>query len=329
MSNLGCTFFPFPLFPNSQLDYECIICCSQETFWAASDFGWAVGHSYIVYGPLLHGCTAIIFEGKPVGTPDPGAFWRVVQQYCVTSLFVAPTVLRTLKKEDPNATFIAKYPMPSLRSLFLAGERSDSDSLKWAASHLNVPVIDHWWMTETGWPITAQCLGISAAKTKIGAAGRPVPGFQVEVLSDSGQQVPPGSFGNIVVKLPLPPGTLPTLWKNDERYKSSYTARFPGYFDTGDAGFIDREHYVHVMSRTDDLINVAGHRLSTGTIEEVLLSHSKIAEVAVIGAADKMKGEKPVGFIVLKAGVPAADGPKVIKETIEKVRQEYVSTYLI
>ena len=229
----------------------------QEVFWAASDFGWVVGHSYIVYAPLLHGCSTIIYEGKPVGTPDPGAFWRVCQQYKVACLFTAPTVLRTLKKEDPEAKYMAKYPLPSMRALFLAGERSDSDSLKWAARHLKIPVIDHWWMTETGWPITGQCLGLGARDVKIGAAGRPIPGFEVHVLDDQGRRVPASAFGNIVVKLPMPPGTLPTLWKNDERYLSSYLKRFPGYFDTGDAGLVDSGSFVEVMSRTDDLINVS------------------------------------------------------------------------
>lgn len=216
-----------------------------------------VGHSFIVYAPLLQGCSTVVYEGKPVGTPDPGAFWRVIQEYSVSCLFTAPTVLRTLKKEDPTASYIAKFPMPSLRALFLAGERSDPDSLKWAMAQLMVPVVDNWWMTETGWPITAQCLGLTESrKIKIGAAGRPVPGFQVKILDDSGKEVPPNAFGNIVIKLPMPPGTLPTLWKNDERYQSSYLSRFPGYFDTGDAGFMDADHFLSVMSRTDDLINV-------------------------------------------------------------------------
>jgi len=292
-----------------------------EVFWAASDFGWVVGHSYIVYGPLLKGCTTIIYEGKPVGTPDPGAFWRVIQQYHVRCMFTAPTVLRTLKKEDPEANYIHKYPRPNLMSLFLAGERSDPDSLKWAANHLKVPIVDHWWMTETGWPITAQCLGIKLAPTKIGAAGMPVPGYNIEVLDDQGKLVPPNAFGNICIKLPLPPGCLPTLYKNDERYVSSYLKRFPGYFDTGDAGYQDQEGYIYVMSRTDDLINVAGHRLSTGGVEEVIANHSKIAEVAVIGAADTLKGEKPLSFIVLKSGIDPSQSQTIINETYASVRQ--------
>jgi len=292
-----------------------------DVFWAASDFGWVVGHSYIVYGPLFQGCTTVIYEGKPIGTPDPGAFWRVVQQYNVRCMSTAPTVLRTLKKEDPEAKFIHKYPRPSLKSLFLVGERSDPDSLKWAAGHLNIPIVDHWWMTETGWAITAQCLGIKLTPSKVGAAGMPVPGFNVEVLDDQGKEVPRNAFGNISIKLPLPPGSMPTLYKNDERFVSSYLTRFPGYFDTGDAGYQDQQGYVYVMSRTDDLINVAGHRLSTGGIEEVIANHPKIAEVAVIGAADKLKGEKPLGFIVLKSGIDPASAQTIVNETYTLVRQ--------
>ncbi len=290
-----------------------------DVYWAASDVGWVVGHSYIVYGPLLQGCTTILYEGKPVGTPDPGAFWRVISQHKVSTLFTAPTAFRAIKREDPDGRFIAKYDRPAFRALFLAGERCDPDTLVWAEKQLGVPVIDHWWQTETGWAIAANCLGIEQFPVKPGSATRPVPGYDVQVLDGSGHPMADRKIGSIVIRLPLPPGSLPTMWKNDAGYKKYYLDPFPGYYLTGDAGYKDEDGYLWVMSRTDDIINVAGHRLSTGAIEEVIASHPDVAEGAVIGAADELKGELPVGLIVLKAGVarPPAD---IVCEVVQRVR---------
>lgn len=274
-----------------------------EVFWAASDVGWVVGHSYIVYAPLLHGCTTILFEGKPVGTPDAGVFWRVIAEHGVVSLFTAPTAFRAIKKEDAAGKFLEQYDLSLFRSLFLAGERADPDTIKWAENLLNVPVIDHWWQTETGWTIVGNPMGMGMLPIKHGSPTVPMPGYNVQVLDDSGKPVDSGTLGNIVVKLPLPPGNLPTLWNDDARFRSSYLEEFPGYYKTADAGYIDEDGYLFIMARTDDIINVAGHRLSTGGMEEVLSSHPDVAECAVIGIADKIKGQIPFGFVVLKSGV--------------------------
>ncbi|HXQ30821.1 MAG TPA: propionyl-CoA synthetase [Steroidobacteraceae bacterium] len=291
-----------------------------DVFWAASDVGWVVGHSYIVYAPLLLGCTSILYEGKPVGTPDAGAFWRVIEQHRVNALFTAPTAFRAIKKEDPAGALIARYDLTSLRTLFLAGERCDSDTVHWAEQQLRVPVIDHWWQTETGWPVAANCRGIEPMTVKPGSASVPVPGYDVRVLDDDGAPVAAGTIGNIVIRLPLPPGTLPTLWHNDQGYRDSYLVRYPGYYLTGDAGYIDEDGYVWIMSRIDDVINVAGHRLSTGAMEEVLSSHPDVAECAVIGAADALKGQLPVGLVVLKAGV-SRPHETIVAELVDRVRQ--------
>ena len=290
-----------------------------DVFWAASDIGWVVGHSYIVYAPLLRGCTTVLYEGKPVGTPDPGAYWRVIADHGIRALFTAPTAFRAIKREDPNGAFIHKYDLSSLRALFLAGERCDPDTLHWAQHHLGVPVIDHWWQTETGWAIASNFLGLGLLPIKPGSPTRAAPGYDVRVLDESGEPVPPGTIGNIVVKLPLPPGCLPTLWQHDDDFVRSYLARYPGYYLTGDAGHIDEDKYVFVMARIDDIINVAGHRLSTGGMEEVLASHPDVAECAVIGAADTLKGEVPVGLVVLKAGVQRPE-PQIVDELIRLVR---------
>lgn len=274
-----------------------------EVYWAASDVGWVVGHSYIVYAPLLHGCTTILYEGKPVGTPDPGAFWRVISQHGVSVLFTAPTAFRAIKRDDPNGEYIGRYDLSRFRTLFLAGERCDPDTLHWAEQHLGVPVIDHWWQTETGWPIASNPVGIEMLPVKPGSPTVAVPGYDVRILDENQAELPAGEIGAIVIKLPLPPGTLPTLWNADERYVESYLSRFPGYYLTSDAGFKDEDGYLSIMSRIDDIINVAGHRLSTGAMEEVLASHPDVAECAVIGIADELKGQVPVGFAVLKAGV--------------------------
>lgn len=292
-----------------------------EVYWAASDVGWVVGHSYIVYGPLLHGCTTILYEGKPVGTPDPGAFWRVISQHKVNVLFTAPTAFRAIKREDPDGNFIKKYDRKGFRALFLAGERCDPDTLKWAEAKLGVPVIDHWWQTETGWAIAANCLGIEIFPVKPGSATKPVPGYEVQVIDGSGNPVANGQIGNIVLKLPLPPGSLPTMWKNDDGYKKYYLDPFPGFYLTGDAGYLDEDGYLWIMSRTDDIINVAGHRLSTGAIEEVLASHPDVAECAVIGAADELKGELPVGLLVLKAGVSRGHAD-IVRDVVQRVRED-------
>jgi len=290
-----------------------------DVFWAASDLGWVVGHSYIVYAPLLRGCTTVLYEGKPVGTPDPGAYWRVIADHGIRALFTAPTAFRAIKREDPNGAFIHKYDLSSLRALFLAGERCDPDTLHWAQHHLGVPVIDHWWQTETGWAIASNFLGLGLLPIKPGSPTRAAPGYDVRVLDESGEPAPPGTIGNIVVKLPLPPGCLPTLWQHDDDFVRSYLARYPGYYLTGDAGHIDEDKYVFVMARIDDIINVAGHRLSTGGMEEVLASHPDVAECAVIGAADTLKGEVPVGLVVLKAGVQRPE-LQIVDELIRLVR---------
>jgi propionyl-CoA synthetase len=291
-----------------------------EVYWAASDIGWVVGHSYIVYAPLFHGCTTILYEGKPVGTPDPGAFWRVIAQHDVAALFTAPTAFRAIKRDDPHGDYIRKYDLSRFRTLFLAGERCDPDTLLWAREHLGVPVIDHWWQTETGWPVGANCVGLGALPVKPGSCTKPVPGFDVRALDDASNEVAPGQIGNIAIKLPLPPGCLPTLWKRGDEFIRSYLSSYPGYYQTADAGFIDGDGYLWIMSRTDDIINVAGHRLSTGAIEEVLASHPDVAECAVIGAKDEIKGEVPVGLVVLKSGV-ARDPAAIINELIGLVRE--------
>ena len=292
-----------------------------EVYWAASDVGWVVGHSYIVYGPLLNGNTTIMFEGKPVGTPDPGTFWRVINEHDVKVLFTAPTAFRAIRKEDPDGEFIAKYDLSGFRALFLAGERCDPDTLHWAQDMLKVPVIDHWWQTETGWAIAANCMGIELLPVKSGSPTRAVAGYDVQVLDEDGNQVAEGDIGAIVVKLPLPPGTLPTLWNADQRYKDSYLNRYDGYYLTGDAGFKDEDGYLWIMSRIDDVINVAGHRLSTGAMEEVLASHPAVAECAVFGVADQLKGELPLGMVVLKAGADVED-ETMSKELVQLVRQK-------
>ena len=291
-----------------------------EVYWAASDVGWVVGHSYIVYAPLFNGNTTVLYEGKPVGTPDAGAFWRVVSQHGVKVLFTAPTAFRAIKREDPNGELIRKYDLSGLRTLFLAGERCDPDTLLWAEKQLGVPVIDHWWQTETGWPIGANCIGLGMLPVKPGSCTKPVPGYDVRVLNDDGREMPAAQIGSIVVKLPLPPGCLPTLWNNDEGYRKAYLARFPNYYLTADAGYKDEDGYLWVMTRTDDIINVAGHRLSTGALEEVLASHPDIAECAVLGVADEIKGEIPLGLVVLKAGVRRSDG-EIVSEVVQMVRE--------
>jgi len=291
-----------------------------EVFWAASDIGWVVGHSYIVYAPLLKGCTTILYEGKPVGTPDPGAFWRVASQHGVNALFTAPTAFRAIKKEDPEGKHMGRYDLSRFRTLFLAGERCDPDTLHWAEARLKVPVIDHWWQTETGWAIAANCVGLGILPVKAGSPTKPVPGYDVRVLDDDNREAPAGQVGSIAIKLPLPPSCLPTLWNNDEGYEQSYLTRHPGHYLTGDAGFKDEDGYLYIMSRVDDIINVAGHRLSTGAMEEVLASHPAVAECAVVGVADALKGEVPVGFVVTKAGVEREDGV-VVRELVERVRE--------
>jgi len=292
-----------------------------DVYWAASDVGWVVGHSYIVYGPLFNGNTTVMYEGKPVGTPDPGAFWRVIEEHQVKVLFTAPTAFRAIKKEDPNGEYLQRYDTGCLQALFLAGERCDPDTLNWASEKLQVPVIDHWWQTETGWSICANCLGIEQLPIVPGSPGRPVPGYDVNVLDEGGHPAGKGDIGALVVELPLPPGTFTTLWNADQRYVDAYFKHFPGYYETGDAGYIDDNGYVFVMARTDDVINVAGHRLSTGALEEVLASHPDIAECAVIGIADELKGQLPLGLLVLKAGV-SRDHQQIVDECIASVREE-------
>jgi len=292
-----------------------------ETFWAASDVGWVVGHSYICYGPLTYGCTTIVFEGKPVGTPDAGTFWRVIQDHDVKCLFTAPTAFRAIKRDDPAGALVGDYDMSSLKSLFLAGERADPDTIEWAQDKLGVPVIDHWWQTETGWAIAGNPLGIEELPVKIGSPSVPMPGYDVQILDEGGHPMAPGELGAIAIKLPLPPGTLPTLWNAEARYHSSYLKQFPGYYETGDAGMIDEDGYLYIMARTDDVINVAGHRLSTGAMEEVLAGHPEVAECAVIGVADKLKGQMPMGFLCLNNGSAAAP-EDVVKDCVTRVRQQ-------
>jgi propionyl-CoA synthetase len=274
-----------------------------ETFWTGSDIGWVVGHSYIVYGPLLQGCSTVLYEGKPIGTPDAGAYWRVIEDYKVSAFFTAPTGLRAVRKEDPEARLIENYDIGSLRTLFLAGERADPDTVAWAQKVLGVPVVDHWWQTETGWPIVANPVGLGILPIKLGSPSVPMPGYDVRVVDDATKPAPAGTMGSIVIRLPLPPGCLPTLYRQDERMRESYLNEFPGYYKTSDAGFIDEDGYLTILGRTDDIINVAGHRLSTGGMEEVVASHPDVAECAVLGVRDEVKGETPCGFVVLKAGV--------------------------
>lgn len=292
-----------------------------EVFWAASDVGWVVGHSYIVYAPLVHGATTLLFEGKPVGTPDAGTFWRVIDEHNVVSLFTAPTAFRAIKKEDPNGAFIGKYDLSKLRTLFLAGERADPDTVQWAEDMLKVPVIDHWWQTETGWAIAANPVGIELLPVVHGSPTVAMPGYDVQIVGSDGHQVAAGEMGNIVIKLPMAPGNLPGLWQNDDRFRSSYLEEFPGYYQTGDAGYMDENGYLYIMSRTDDIINVAGHRLSTGAMEEVLSAHADVAECAVIGIADKLKGQLPAGFVVLKSGVDRTPA-EIEKELVKLVREK-------
>ncbi|PQV59331.1 propionyl-CoA synthetase [Defluviimonas denitrificans] len=292
-----------------------------DVFWAASDVGWVVGHSYICYGPLIAGCTTIVFEGKPVGTPDAGTFWRVIQNHKVKSFFTAPTALRAIKREDPNGELIKEYNLRHLQALFLAGERADPDTIKWAQRHLRVPVIDHWWQTETGWAIAGNPLGIEELPVKIGSPSVPMPGYDVKVLDEGGHPVKSGDLGAIAVKLPLPPGTLPGLWNAEERFRKSYLTQFPGYYETGDAGYIDEDGYLYIMARTDDVINVAGHRLSTGAMEEVLAGHDDVAECAVIGVADQLKGQMPLGFLCLNKGTNRPS-EEIVKECVKLVRNQ-------
>ncbi len=292
-----------------------------DVYWAASDVGWVVGHSYIVYGPLIHGCSTIVFEGKPVGTPDAGTFWRVIEEYKAKVLFTAPTAFRAIKREDPEGKLVKDYDISSLQGLYLAGERADPPTIQWAEAKLGVPVIDHWWQTETGYAIAANPAGIELLPIKLGSPTLPMPGYQVDILDESGQPVADGELGAIGIKLPLPPGTLPMLWNAEERFKKSYLSTFPGYYETGDAGYKDEDGYVYIMARTDDVINVAGHRLSTGAMEEVLAGHPDVAEVAVIGVADTLKGQMPVGFLCLNAG-SARDSAEIVSESVKRIRDE-------
>ncbi len=292
-----------------------------DVYWAASDIGWVVGHSYIVYGPLFRGCTTILFEGKPVGTPDAGVFWRVISEHKVKSLFTAPTAFRAIKREDPKAEFIKNYDISCFNILFLAGERLDPDTLSWAENNIKVPVIDHWWQTETGWAIAANCMGLHRFPVKPGSPTKAVPGWDVHVLDPDSKPVEAGDIGALVIKLPLPPGSLPTLWQNDDRYVKAYLDEFPGYYKTEDAGYIDADGYIYVMTRTDDVINVAGHRLSTGAMEEVLSGHPDVAECAVMGVYDQLKGQVPLGMVVLNAGVTKAHD-EIIKECVKMVREK-------
>jgi len=293
-----------------------------EVFFCASDVGWVVGHSYIVYAPLLQGCTSVLFEGKPVGTPNAGVFWRVIAEHGVAVMFTAPTAFRAIKREDPEGAFIRKYDLAKFRALFLAGERADPPTVEWAERQLKVPVIDHWWQTETGWPITANCLGLEPLPVKHGSSTKPVPGWDLRVLGTDGHEMKRGEIGALCLKLPLPPGALPTLWNADDRFVESYLREYPGYYHTADAGYVDEEGYVFVMTRTDDIINVAGHRLSTGGIEEVLAAHPDVAECAVIGVADALKGQLPVGFLVLKAGVTRS--PMTVAEEVVRLVRDRI-----
>jgi len=290
-----------------------------EVFWAASDVGWVVGHSYIAYAPLLHGATTIVYEGKPVGTPDAGAFWRLIAEHKVAALFTAPTAFRAIKKEDPEGALISDYDLSGFRTLFLAGERADPETIKWAEEKLKVPVIDHWWQTETGWSICANPVGLGQLPVKYGSPTVPMPGYDLQVLNENGKPVAAGQTGTLAVKLPLPPSCLPTLWNAAERFRSSYLAELPGYYTTSDAGYVDEDGYVYVMARTDDVINVAGHRLSTGQMEEVVATHKDVAECAVIGVHDPLKGQLPAGFVVLNAGVNR-DPSEIETEIVKLVR---------
>jgi propionyl-CoA synthetase len=292
-----------------------------EVYWAASDVGWVVGHSYIVYAPLLHGNTSIIFEGKPIGTPDAGVFWRVISEHKVAAMFTAPTAFRAIKKEDPDGKLIKDYDLSAFRALFLAGERADPDTIQWAEKHLEVPVYDHWWQTETGWTIAGNPVGLGALPVKYGSPTVAMPGYDIRILDDNCNEMPTGETGAISLKLPLPPSCLPTLWNNDKRFKESYLDDFPGYYMTSDAGFVDEDGYVYVMARTDDIINVAGHRLSTGGMEEVIATHPDVAECAVIGIADQLKGQVPAGFIVINSGVER-ETSEIEGEVVKLVREK-------
>ncbi|MEM7318340.1 MAG: propionate-CoA ligase PrpE [Pseudomonadota bacterium] len=292
-----------------------------DVFWAASDVGWVVGHSYICYAPLIHGNTTVVFEGKPVGTPDAGAFWRVISEHKVKSFFTAPTAIRAVKREDPTGKFIGDYDLSCLQTLFLAGERADPDTIEWAAKALKIPIIDHWWQTETGWTIAGNPVGIELLPVKLGSPALPMPGYDVQILDDGGHPVKPGELGAIAVKLPLPPGTLPTLWNAEDRFRSSYLTQFPGYYETGDAGMVDDDGYLYIMARTDDVINVAGHRLSTGGMEEVLAGHPDVAECAVIGVSDQLKGQIPIGFLCLNSG-SQRNHDEVVQEVVSRVRDQ-------
>ena len=292
-----------------------------EVFWAASDVGWVVGHSYIAYAPLIHGNTTIVFEGKPVGTPDAGTFWRVIQEHKVAAFFTAPTAFRAIKREDPEGSHVGRYDMSSLRTLFLAGERADPDTIEWAKAQLGVPVIDHWWQTETGWTITGVPVGLGGAEPRMGSSGVPMPGYDVQILDEAGHPVGPDTLGAVAIRLPLPPGTLPTLWNAEDRFRKSYLAHFPGYYETGDAGMMDADGYLYIMARTDDVINVAGHRLSTGGMEEVLAAHPDVAECAVIGVADDLKGQLPMGFLCLTKGVTRSEA-EIVRECVALVRDQ-------
>jgi propionyl-CoA synthetase len=291
-----------------------------EVFWAASDVGWVVGHSYICYAPLVRGCTTIVFEGKPVGTPDAGTFWRVIEEHGVAAFFTAPTAIRAVRREDPRGEHVTRYDISSMRALYLAGERADPNTVEWAETHLKVPVIDHWWQTETGWAIAANPWGLEKLPIKRGSPTVPMPGHDVQVLDEGGHPVPPGTLGAIAIRLPLPPGTLPTLWGAEDRFRKSYLTAFPGYYETGDAGMIDEDGYLWIMARTDDVINVAGHRLSTGAMEEVLASHPDVAECAVVGVADELKGQMPMGFLCLSSGVDRPEA-EVVRECVGLVRE--------
>ncbi len=290
-----------------------------DVFWAASDVGWVVGHSYICYAPLIHGNTTVVFEGKPVGTPDAGTFWRVISEHKVKSFFTAPTAFRAIKREDPKGEFVKKHDLSCLKTLYLAGERADPDTINWAAAQLQVPVVDHWWQTETGWAITAIPMGIEEMEIKIGSSGVPMPGYDVQILDEAGQPQGPDTLGAVAIKLPLAPGTLPTLWNAEGRFRNSYLDHFPGYYETGDAGMIDQDGYLYIMARTDDVINVAGHRLSTGGMEEVLADHPDVAECAVIGVSDELKGQLPVGFLCLTKGVNRPE-EEIVKECVDMIR---------
>jgi len=292
-----------------------------DVFWAASDVGWVVGHSYIAYGPLLHGNTTLVFEGKPIGTPDAGTFWRVISEHNVKSFFTAPTAFRAVKREDPKGEFVKKYDLSCLKQVYLAGERADPDTIIWAHEHLNVPVVDHWWQTETGFAIAANPIGIEKLPVKLGSPSVPMPGYDIQILDEGGYPMPAGELGAIAIKLPLPPGTLPNLWNAEDRFKSSYLTTFPGYYETGDAGYIDEDGYVYIMARTDDVINVAGHRLSTGAIEEVLAGHPDVAECAVIGVTDQLKGQLPLGMVCLNAGTDRPHA-EITSECIKLVREK-------